>query len=226
MRSPKTVFSIVTIAITCLAAVSNVATAGKPGSRLFRRFFKSKNVNVYPYECDECGQIHDSGTKCIVRYPVEVCVTGKKLVYDSKVQYEYVSIPEVRYRWVKKWVTKEIPADYSKPVCKSKPSENCFGTEKWTKEKQECGTRHCMTVVQNREKAVSKSCDCKPGKTTIKVRYKTCVKEPYTVYRQVKRPICVKYPRYEKVDVAITKYECEQSGCNHCNGSGCKSCLR
>ena len=60
-------------------------------------------------------------------------------------------------------------------------------------------------------------CQTEPGKTTIKVHYLSCVKEPYTVYRQVEKEVGVKQPCYERVDVPITRHVCE-----HCGGLGCE----
>ena len=55
----------------------------------------------------------------------------------------------------------------------------------------------------------------------MKVHYWSYVKVPYTVYRQVAQEVCVKQPRCEKVDVAVTRYVCE-----YCGGKGCKHCQR
>lgn len=222
----RTAFSILLVCLTlvCVCLNSNTATAGNFWP--FKFGSKSQSYDVRQYECDECSQIHDCNTKCIVRYPVEECKEGKMLVYDCKVKYEWVSIPEIRYRWKKRWVTKEIPCDYCKPVCKTEDGEKCYGVEKWTTKKDECGNEvHCKTIEAKTEKTPCKYCCSEPGKTTIKVRYKTCVKEAYTVYRRVKRPVCVKIPRYEKVEVPITKHVCETIKCDQCRGNGCASCV-
>lgn len=174
-----------------------------------------KNVDVHPHTCHECGPEF-----CTERAPITKCVTGKKKVYDSKIFYEYVSIPETRYRWKKRFVTKEIPCDYCKPTCDTELVDHCFGAEKWTRDDLSCCSKlHCKSIVPVIEKLPCKHCGSAPGKTTIKVHYWDCVKEPYTVYRQVRRPICVKEPRYEKVCVPITKHVCL-----HCNGQGCSHC--
>lgn len=85
---------------------------------------------------------------------------------------------------------------------------------------------HCKTIRPCFEKVPSKCCSHEPGETTITVHYRSCVKVPYTVYRQVKVPVCVKQPRYKKVKVPVTKYVCAcgpGSGCSGCNG-GTGSC--
>ena len=169
--------------------------------------------------CDQCGQAHAPDVVCIERIPVEQCVMGKKKVFDCTTRYEYVTVPEVRYHWKNKWVTKEIPCPYCKPVCKTDESEHVHYTEKWDKEKAGCGELHCKTYEPKTEKVECKRCEHEKGETTIKVHYRTCVKEPYTVYRQVKRPVCVKQPRYEKVKVSITKHVCKR-----CRGHGCDHC--
>ncbi|MFV1965531.1 MAG: hypothetical protein ACC628_08930 [Pirellulaceae bacterium] len=187
-------------------------------------------VDVHSHECDECGGIHDPDGPCIERYPVEKCVIGKKELFKSKIGYEWVSIPETRYHWKTMKITKEIPCPYCKPVCKTEDAEHCFGEEKWTKECDECGQLHCKHIEQKLEKVVTKQCDHEPGETTIKAKYWSCVKVPYVVYRQVRQPVCVKQPYYEKVKVPITKYVCEHcddggsSECEHCDGEGCSEC--
>ena len=223
--------SLAIVAIS-FAVSQNGLSAAEPG-RGFRLPFKltswftKSSVNVHPHKCNDCGQVHDAGVECIERIPIEECVTGKKRVYECKTAYEYVSIPEVRYRWKTRWVTKEIPAEGCKPVCKTQDGENCYGAERWEKDDLGCSKLHCKIVDQKLEKQQCKHCESVPGQTTIKVRYKTCVKEPYTVYRQVKRPVCVKIPRYEKVKILITRYKCKGAqceSCQHCQGAGCDSC--
>ncbi len=176
-------------------------------------------TDVHPHECDECGRIHDPGAPCIERIAVEKCVIGKKELFKSKIRYEYASIPETRYRWKKRLITKEIPCPYCKPVCKTEDGEHCFGQEWWDKECTECGELHCKHIAARREKEQHKVCSHEPGETTIKVHYWSCIKEPYTIYRQVKQEVCVKQPYYEKVEVNVTKYVCE-----HGNGDGCSEC--
>ncbi|MFQ5733672.1 MAG: hypothetical protein ACE5KM_17175, partial [Planctomycetaceae bacterium] len=220
------------LAAVVLVVLGTTAVAGDPDGRSqiqLTGWSKPSSVDLAPYSGSQCCQINTPCEECIERVPVQECVTGKKTLYDCKICYEYVSIPEVRYRWVNKWVTRDIPADYDKPVCKKQDGQNCYGQERWDKQKQACGTtRHCRSIEQKLEKADCKYCDCEPGQTTIKVRYKTCVKEPYTVYRRVKRPICVKQPRYEKVKVWITRHECRKpdcQACSSCGGAGCDSCI-
>ena len=227
MRNPTLILAFIATAVVGFSGQTGVVTAGEKARlrlpfRLSGLFSKS-GVDVKSYKCDECGRIHGPDVECIDRVPVQECVTGKKKVYDSKIRYEYVSIPEVRYRWKNKWVTKEIPCEYCKPVCKTKECEACYGAERWDKEKTCCSTRHCKSIEHKTEKQTCKYCGSEPGQTTVKVRYKTCVKEPYTVYRRVKRPVCVKQPRYEKVVVPITRHRCNSvkcQGCRFCNGDG------
>ncbi len=178
-----------------------------------------RGMNLREHHCDKCGNAHEPDGPCIERFPVKDCVIGKKKVYDSKICYEYVSIPETRYRWKNKWVTKEIPCPYCKPVCKTEDGEHCFGEEKWEKQCTVCGKLHCKHIETKIEKLPVKRCAHEPDETTIKARYWSCVKEPYLVYRRVKKPVCIKEPRYERVKVAVTRYVCK-----HCDGGGCGQC--
>lgn len=214
-----------------------VATTGIAGERAggasspisLTGWSKPSSVDLDSYTGDACRPLQTPCPQCIERVPVQECVTGKKKVYDCKICYEYVSIPEVRYRWVNKWVTREIPCEYCKPVCKSQEGRKVYGQERWDEQEAACGAKlHCRSIEPMQEKAACKYCGREPGETTIKVHYKTCVKEPYTVYRRVKRPICVKQPRYEKVKVCITRHECREldcQTCDACRGAGCDSCL-
>ena len=221
MKRPSQLWMAPAILFGVILAASNPATAAKPGSffRNLTRVLGKTATDVSAHECNECQD-----PECIERIPVQECVVGKKKVYDSSIRYEYVSIPEVRYRWKNKWVTKEIPCEYCKPVCKTEQGERCYGTERWDKAKLGCSTQHCKTIEPKIEKQTCKYCGSEPGKTTVKVRYKTCVKVPYTVYRRVKRPVCVKQARYEKVEVFITRYKCKKAGCDRCGGNGCANC--
>lgn len=211
--------------LTAVAALLNGSghlSAGEPGARkLFpvrlTGWFKKSSIDPHSYECDDCGQTGGECPKCIERIPKTKCVTGWKRVWKSSVRYEYVSIPEVRYRWKKKKITKEIPADGCDPVCKSHDCEHCYGQEKWTKEGDCCSKLHCRSIEPKYEKTHPKCLECKPGKTTVKVHYWSCVKVPYTVYRRVRRPICLKEPRHEKVKVPITKYKCKRAKCESCD---------
>lgn len=231
MRKKPFIAAVLVIATALLAVPEKMVTAADPGGWRFpfrlTGWGKAGSVDLKTYKCDECGQVHGADFKCIERVPIQECVVGKKKVFDSTIRYEYVSIPEVRYRWKTKWVTREIPCEYCKPVCKTEDGQNCYGTEKWASEDAACSKLHCRIIQPQLEKAPCKYCECEPGETTVKVRYKTCVKEPYTVYRQVKRPICVKLPRYEKVEVPITRHECRDlkcQTCKSCAGAGCASC--
>ncbi len=185
---------------------------------------KGTPVDVHlPQSCDQCAK-----EGCVSRIPVKKCVTGKKKVYDCKVRCEYVTIPEIRYRFVNKMVCEEIPCCYCKPVCKSKDVSRCYESEKWKKygfgSCKDCGGMHCKYCENKVEKVSCKHCGREPGQTTIKVRYRSCVKEPYTVYRQVRRQVCVKQPRYEKVQVPITKYVCRGCDDKACHDPGCGEC--
>ena len=164
-------------------------------------------VDVRSYDvCPECGQAHDLDAECIQRVPVPDCVTGKKRLFVGSVRYEYVVVAEVRYRWKTKCITKEIPADCEDPVCKTEEGECPNNVEDWMScDNGDCKV-YCQTTKPDPDGVEMKRIECAPGQTTIKVRYKSLVKEPYTVYRQIKRPIGVKQPCYESVDVPITRY--------------------
>jgi len=214
----------------------------------FMSRFVPLGVDVLPHECDKCGRVHDADGPCIERQAVTECVIGKKEVFKSKIRCEYVSVPETRYYWKNVLLTKEIPCPYCKPVCEEKECLHCFGREYWEKSLkgsgksscQKCGKSgccgeqgeacegsscssctevHCKTIRPTFEKVPSKRCSHEKGETTITAHYRSCVKVPYTVYRQVKVPVCVKQPRYEKVKVPITKYVCAS-----CRGRGCSRC--
>jgi len=168
-----------------------------------------------PDSCEQCG--HEG---CVERTKVEDCVVGEKKVYKTTIHHEYVSIPEVRYRWQMKYITKEIPADTCKTVCEDEDVEHHYEVEHWEKKELPCGDElHCKTCVPQCEKLQVKKCKTEPGKTTVKVHYWSCVKVPYTVYRQVEKEVCVTQPRCEKVEVPVTRYVCK-----HCGGIGCKFC--
>jgi len=215
-------------AVAALLSGPGRVSAGEPGARrLFpvrlTSWFKKSPIDPHSYECDECGGTGQDCPKCLERIPKTKCVTGWKRVWKSSIRYEYVSIPEVRYRWKKTLITKEIPADGCDPVCKSKDGQHCYGTEKWEKQNLGCSKLHCRSINPTHEKTQCKHIDCQPGETTVKVHYWSCVKVPYTVYRRVRRPICLKEPRHEKVKVSITKYKCKRDKCESCEGDepGC-----
>jgi hypothetical protein len=107
------------------------------------------------------------------------------------------------------------------PVCKTTEVDHQYQIEHWEKESLPCGDeRYCKTCETKTEKLpVVSDCETKPGKTTIKVHYWTCVKVPYTVYRQVEKEVGVKQPYCEKVEVPICRHVCE-----HCGGLGCEFC--
>jgi hypothetical protein len=120
-----------------------------------------------------------------------------------------------------KWVTKEVPAEYCKPVCETRNVDHPYEVEHWQKQELDCGELHCKTCEPKTEQIACKTCKTEPGKTTVKVHYWSCVKVPYTVYRQVEREVCVKQPRYEKVEIPVTRYVCQ-----NCGGRGCGQCCR
>jgi hypothetical protein len=179
--------------------------------------FGGTPVDVHsPAACDNCG--HEG---CVVRKKVEDCVCGKEKLYRTSIHKEYVAIPEIRYRWKVKCVTKEIPCDFCKPVCKSEDVDHQYQIEHWEKQDLPCGGElYCKSCETKTEKLpVVNGCNTEAGKTTIKVHYLSCVKEPYTVYRQVVKEVGVRQPCYERVEVPVTRHVC---GC--CGGSGCESC--
>lgn len=204
-------------AVTLFVICPHRAAMAEPFNLL--NLLTGKSVDLKSHECEKCGHAHDKGEHCIERYPVDDVVIGKKKVYDSKIKYEWVSIPETRYHWKKKMITKEIPCPYCKPICVTEEGERCVGQETWEKQCDKCSELHCKHIQPVQEKALRKHCEHTKGETTIKVKYWSCVKVPYTVYRQVKQPVCVKQPRYEKVEVPITRYVCK-----HCKGGGCSHC--
>lgn len=167
-----------------------------------------------PQSCDQC-----KGEGCIERVPVKECVSGKKLVYDIKKRYEYVTIPETRYRFVTRCVTKEVKCDYCMPFCEASDVPHCYESEHWEESETACGKLHCKTCQKKMENLPCQKCGRKPGETVVKVKVRECVKEAYTVYRQVAKEICVKQPRYEHATVLVTRYECRQ-----CDNKACKGC--
>jgi len=105
----------------------------------------------------------------------------------------------------------------SLPGCCGKQGEKCEGNSCAS-----CVEVHCKTIRPCQEKVPTKRCSHEKGETTITAHYWSCVKVPYMVYRQVKVPVCVKQPRYEKVKVPVTRYvcaSCRGRGCSRCNGA-------
>lgn len=176
-----------------------------------------------PGSCDTCKKEF-----CINRVPVTKCETGKKLVYDVEKRYEYVTIPETRYRFVTRHVTKEVKCSYCMPYCEAYEVDHCYKSEQWNSHESGCGDVHCKSCVTRTEKLTCQHCGRKPGETIVKVRVKECIKEPYVVYRQVRRQVCVKRPRYEHVEVPVTRYvckDCASGGCGQCGDRGtCDAC--
>jgi hypothetical protein len=176
--------------------------------------FRGTPVDIHcPASCDTCG--HEV---CVDRQKVEDYVKGEKKLYKSTVRKQYVAIPEVRYRWEMKCVTREVPCECCMPVCKPEEVDHPYQAEHWERDELPCGSeRYCKTCETKTEKLPEvTTCETKPGKTTIKVHYWTCVQVPYTVYRQVEQEVGIKQPYYEKVDVPICRHVCE-----HCGVFGC-----
>ncbi len=217
MRKLSVLGAVVVISAILLLPHQDAFAGELPWSRL-GGMLKSTPVDVpCPQSCDQC-----TGEFCIQRVPVTECVVGKKLVYDIKKTYEYVTIPETRYRFVTRHVTKEVECPYCMPTCETTEVDRCYKSEQWTSDDTGCGKLHCRSCTTKFEKYPCKHCGRKPGQTVVKVRVKECVKEAYTVYRQVKRPVCIKQPRYERTEVSVTRYVCKD--CNQCGGQGCDSC--
>jgi hypothetical protein len=216
MKRASTPWLIAAVAAAVVALQAGVLLAGDWDWLDVTRLWKGTPIDVHMPESDkQCG--HEG---CIERTPVEECVVGKKLCYKTTIRYEYVAIPEVRYRWEFRCIHKEIPTNGCKTVCETEGVEHRYAVERWDKQPGPCGGEvHCKTCVPQSEKLDTKKCKEEPGETIIKVKYFSCVKVPYTVYRQVKQEVCVKQPRYEKVEVPIKRYVCE-----HCGGLGCKFC--
>jgi hypothetical protein len=179
--------------------------------------FAGTPVDVHsPTACETCCP-----GVCIDREKVEDCVCGEKKLYKTSVHKEYVAIPEVRYRWEMKCVTKEIPCDFCKPVCKSEDVDHQYQVEHWEKQDLPCGgEQYCKSCETQTEKLpMVNGCHTEPGKTTVTVHYLSCVKVPYTVYRQVEKEVGVKQPCYELVSVPVTRHVC---CCRE--GMSCESC--
>jgi hypothetical protein len=203
------------VAMSSIVMPSRVLLAADWSWLNVTHWWKGTPVDVHMPESDkQCG--HEG---CIERTPVTEKMPGKKKNYKIRVRYEYLSVPETRYRWQMKCITKEIPCDGCMPVCKDEETEHPYAVERWDKQQLQCSQLHCKTCEPQTEKVPVKKCEVVPGKTTIKVHYWSCVKVPYTVYRQVKQEVCVKHPCYETVEVPVTRYVCK-----HCGGVGCKLC--
>jgi hypothetical protein len=203
-----------------LAVPSRAVIAADFGCFDILDLFKGTHVDVHrPESCKQCG--HE---RCIDRCREDECVKGEAKLYKTCIHHEYVAVPEVRYKWEMKCITKEVPCDYCKTVCKDREVEHTYQVEHWQKVCDDgCCQTHCKSCECKCEKLECKECETKPGKTTVKVHYWSYVKVPYTVYRQVEKEVCVKQPYCEKVDVCVTRYvPC----CEHCGGKGCPLCRR
>lgn len=207
--------SLVVLASLLVVQTSGALFAADWGWLNITHLWKGTPVDVHPPQaCQNCDNPY-----CIERLPVTECVTGEKRNDNVCVRYEYVSVPEVRYRWQIKCISKEIPCTGCKTVCEDRDIEHRYSVERWDKQQLACSERHCKTCVPQSELLPGKVCKTEPGETIIKAKYWSCVKVPYTVFRQVKREVCVKQPCYEKVPVTVTRFVCE-----HCGGLGCKVC--
>jgi len=216
----RTVFWVV-LAVSAMLATAQPATlsAGELAWGNLAGLLHRTPVDIScPQSQDQC---HHEG--CVTRVPVQDCVKGKKEVFCCKVRCEYVAVPVTKYRWVTRCVKKEIPCPYCMPTCEEREVDHCYEAEHWEKYPNGCGDLHSKTCQAKSEKLPCKHCGRKPGETVVKVHYRSCVKEPYTVYRQVKKPVCVKYPCHEHVEVPITRYVCNNcGGCDDpCGDPGC-----
>ncbi len=220
MPTKKYILPTCCLLAAMITAAPYGASAGGP-MHLFN-FFTGKKIDLKEHSCNECGGSHPADEYCITRHEVEECVVGKKKVYATKIKYEWVSVPETRYHWKNKLITEDVDCPYCMPVCKTEECERCVGRETWVKHEGECGDVHCRHIEPIMEKGETKHCEHEEGETTVRVKYWSCVKVPYTVYRQIKRPVCVKQPRYQKAKVKITRYVCSDCGNGGCNG-GCDS---
>ncbi|MCH9033672.1 MAG: hypothetical protein IID42_04110, partial [Planctomycetes bacterium] len=149
MKTPSVLWIAIVVSAVSFAAAPRALSAAQPFNLinwLTGKDDASQNDDASQPVCDECGGAPDGCRHCVKRIPVTKCVVGKKKVYDCKVRYEYVAIPETKYRWVKRLVTKEIPCDYSKPVCKTEKFDHNYVVEHWEKEDLGCrGELHCKT---------------------------------------------------------------------------------
>jgi hypothetical protein len=216
MRKVSLLWIFVAVVALPLSFPSRSLFAGDWAWLNVTHLWKGTPVDVHqPEACEQCG--HEG---CIERTAVEDCVVGKKKEFKTTIRCEYVSIPEIRYRWQMKCITKEIPCDTCKTVCELEDVDHAYQVEHWEKQQTPCGDLHCKTCESKIERLPAvKECKTVPGKTTVKVHYWSCVKVPYTVYRQVAREICVKQPYCEKVEVPVTRHVCD-----HCGGLGCGFC--
>lgn len=213
--------TIAGIAVIVLMARPAAAQSGELGGRLLGWLGVRHADMTQPAECDQCGCSHDAEGPCVERTPVTECRVGKKELHRCEIRYEYESVPETRYRWRMKFVKKEVPCEYCKPVCNSEDVEHCYEAEKWQAEPSACGDLHCKVADPVTEKVPCKHCGQEPGKTVVRVCVFTCVKEPYTIYRRVKKPVCVKQPYYERVEVPVTRHICRAADGHPCDCDAC-----
>ncbi len=215
MKRVSVVLLIFAVSLTSWAVCPDAVSAIELGWVNLAGLVHSTPVDIIrpPHSCDQCKKEF-----CVERVPVTECKTGKKLVYDTKKRYEYVTIPETRYRYVTRRVTKEVKCSYCMPTCETTDVDHCYEKERWDTEDSCSGELHCKTCETKVEKLPCKHCGRRPGETIVKVRVRECVKEPYIVYRRVQKQVCIKQPRYERVQVSVTRYVCNTCGGNDCQG--------
>lgn len=190
--------------LTSLGMLSSTTAAKEPLH--FLHHFRWPALGIpRSVDCNACGHPHAHGAACVVLASVDDQVIGKKRVDDSSIRYEWATVPETQYRWKKRLVTKEISCEYCKPFCETTQAEQVVVREKWQQEDFPGGEIHCRVQDLQQEAIPVTQCKHEPGETTIKVRFWTTVKEPFTVYRQVKRPVCVKQTRREPATVTVTR---------------------
>ncbi|MGO8753063.1 MAG: hypothetical protein ACLQNE_44540 [Thermoguttaceae bacterium] len=217
MRKLPVLLGVFAVVAWQSTALSRTGFAGDLGWLDITHLFQGTHVDVHCPESDkQCG--HE---RCVTRAPVQDCVVGEKKVYKTSIHCEHVAIPETRYKWEWKCIEKEVPAEYCKTVCEPQKVDHCYQSEHWEKQDLGCAEVYCKSCQTKLEKVPCMTCKTEPGKTTVKVHYWSFVRVPYTVYRQVEREICVKQPRYEKVEIPVTRYV----ACEHCGGKGCEHCL-
>src|ERR1700676_2633744 len=95
MRKASMPRVFVMLAALSIAFPSHALFAGDWGWLNVTHLWKGTPVDVHMPECPkQCG--HEG---CIERLPVTECLTGKKENDKVSLRYEYVAVPEVRYRW-------------------------------------------------------------------------------------------------------------------------------
>ena len=115
-----------------------------------------------PQSSNQCS--HEG---CIERVPITECVTAKKEVFDVKKCYEYVTIPETKYRFVTRCVVKEVKCPYCMPYCEAQDVPRCYESETWESTGGGgcggCGQVHCKRCQNKIENVVCQQCGRKHG---------------------------------------------------------------